>query len=355
MANENIFQRALSFTKELFKNYMDDDALNLGAALAYYTVFSFAPLLVVATTVASYFFGEEAVSGNLYGELKNLLGPDSAETIQEIVSNAYQSGDSWWATAISIGTLVFAATGVFANLQISMNKIWELRAAPENGVLGFVFKRLLSFSFVIGLGFLLVVTLVLNTIVLGFMDKIVELVPGISEVLLAVGTWVLSTVITAVVFALMFRYLPDAKARWRDIWVGALFTSILFGLGRILIGFYIGNSDFSSTYGAAGALITLLVWTYYNSQILFLGAEFTFIWAARSGNPILPDDHAVKIRTKEVKLTEEQVIKEAEKTRVDTSGKGKTKHDATAEKGKGIKGRPTVDDDPDRISQRPVG
>ncbi len=328
MEKQNIFQRAWSFTKELVTRYLADDAFNLGAALAYYTVFSFAPLIVVATTVAGYFVGKDDISGRLNDELTDLLGPDAAQSILEIVSNAYSSGDSFWATILSVGTLVFAATGVFANLQISLNKIWEIKPVPSNGILSFLGTRLLSFGFVVGLGFLLMITLVLNALVMGFMDKIAELVPALGPLVLAVTSWVLTTAVTAVIFAVMFRFLPDARARWRDIWVGALFTAILFGLGRILIGFYIGNSDFSSTYGAAGALITLLVWTYYNSQILFLGAEFTATWARRSGNPITPNAHAVRIRVEEVEL-----------------------HDDGSEK----QGAGSIPKDPDRISQRPVG
>ena len=371
MAKEQSYwQRTVSFAKELFGNFMEDDAFNLGAALAYYTVFSFAPLLMVATTVASYFVGQEAVSGRLYGELSNLLGQEAAETIQEIVANAYQSGDSTWATIISIATLIFAATGVFANLQISLNKIWEIKAAPENGIKNFIMKRLLSFSFVIGLGFLLMVTLVVNAVVLGAMDKIAELIPGLGPIVLGVGTWLLSTAITAVVFAVMFRFLPDAKARWRDIWVGAFFTAILFGLGRIIIGFYIGNSDFSSTYGAAGALITLLVWTNYNSLILFLGAEFTFVWARRRGVPIVPDEHAVKYKIKEVEVHGESIAKKGEhpdETRDQKKKRGllsigsKRKADAAEEddQDSGLTGaeraRKEIEEDPDRVSQRPVG
>ena len=295
VAQENIFKRIFGFTKELFTNFGKDDAFTLGAALAYYTVFSFAPLLVVAIAVASYFVGEEAVTGRLYGELEGLLGPDAATTLQEIVSNAYSTGDTLWASILSIATLVFTATTVFATLKSSLNRIWEIEARPSNSILGFIFTRLLSFSFVLGLGFMLMVTLIVNTIIIGFMDKIASLLPALGPVVLAVTSWVLSTAITAVIFALLFRYLPDAKARWKDIWAGAIFTAILFGLGRFLIGFYIGNSDFGSTYGAAGALVTLLVWTYYNSQILFLGAEFTATWAKRRGFPIRPDDNAVRI------------------------------------------------------------
>lgn len=305
----NIFKTAINFTKELFSNYLEDDAFNLGAALAYYTVFSFAPLVIVSTSVASYFIGEEAATGRLYGELKSLLGADAAETLQEIVSNAYNSGDTFWAGAISIGTLLFAATGVFSNLKISLNKIWEIKATPTNGILAFLFTRLLSFSFVVGLGFLLMITLVVNALVIGFMDQVASFVPALGPLMLAVTSWIVTTLVTALIFALLFRYLPDARARWRDIWAGAIFTAILFGIGRWLIGFYIGNSDFSSTYGAAGALITLLVWTYYNSQILFLGAEFTATWAKWRGNPIIPTDQAVKIRREIVEVADDAPAK----------------------------------------------
>ena len=300
MAQENYFQRTFSFAKDLFTNYGKDDAFTLGAALAYYTVFSFAPLLVVAISVASYFVGEEAVTGRLYGELEGLLGPDAASTLQEIVGNAYATGDSFWASVLSVAILIFTATTVFATLKTSLNRIWEIEARPANNIIGFLLTRLLSFSFVLGLGFLLMITLVVNTLIIGFMDKLATLVPTLGPVFLAVTSWVLSTAVTAVIFALLFRYLPDAKARWKDIWAGAIFTALLFGLGRWLIGLYIGNSNFSSTYGAAGALVTLLVWTYYNSQILFLGAEFTSTWAKRRGFPIRPDKHAVRV-VKEVR------------------------------------------------------
>lgn len=295
VAQEKYFHRTLSFTKQLFKNYGEDDAFTLGAALAYYTVFSFAPVIIVLTTVASYFVGREAVTGSLYGELEGLLGPDAARSLQEIVSNAYQSDDSIWATVIGVATLIFSATTVFSILKNSLNKIWEIKPQPDNSILAFIFTRLLSFSFVVGLGFLLIITLVLNALVIGFMDQLAEMIPTLGPIFLAATSWVLATLVTAVIFALLFRYLPDARARWRDIWAGAIFTSLLFGLGRWLIGLYIGNSDFSSTYGAAGALITLLVWTYYNSQILFLGAEFTYVWAERRGFPIRPASNAVRV------------------------------------------------------------
>ena len=292
---QTFFKRTWSFTQELFNNYGQDDAFTLGAALAYYTVFSFAPLLVVAIAIASYFMGEDAVTGRLYGELNGLLGPDAASTLQEIVSNAYSTGDSVWATVLGIGTLLFTASTVFATLKMSLNKIWQIEARPANNIIGFLLTRLLSFSFVVGLGFLLMITLIVNALVIGFMDNIASAVPALSTTLLTLTSWIIGTAVTAVIFALLFRYLPDAKARWKDIWAGAIFTALLFGLGRYLIGLYIGNSNFGSTYGAAGALVTLLVWTFYNSLILFLGAEFTFTWAKRRGFPIRPNHNAVRV------------------------------------------------------------
>ncbi|WP_116106021.1 YihY/virulence factor BrkB family protein [Lewinella sp. IMCC34191] len=295
MPEQTFIKRTISFTKELFANYGQDDAFTLGAALAYYTVFSFAPLLVVAIAIASYFMGEDAVTGRLYGELNGLLGPDAASTLQEIVSNAYSTGDSLWATILGIGTLLFTASTVFATLKMSLNRIWQIEARPSNNVMGFIVTRLLSFSFVVGLGFLLMITLVVNALIIGFMDQIASSLPALGPAVLAITSWVLSTIVTAVIFALLFRFLPDGKARWKDIWAGAIFTALLFGLGRYLIGLYIGNSNFGNTYGAAGALVTLLVWTFYNSLILFLGAEFTFTWAKRRGFPIRPDHNAVRI------------------------------------------------------------
>ena len=285
----------MSFAKQLFANYGQDNAFTLGAALAYYTVFSFAPLLVVAISIASAFMGQDAVTGRLYTELDGLLGSEAAKTVQEIVSNAYLDGDSVWATVIGIATLLFTASTVFATLKLSLNSIWEIEARPTNNVIGFILTRLLSFSFVVGLGFLLMVTLVVNAFIIGFMDQIAGLLPALGPIFLAFTSWVIATAVTAVIFALLFKYLPDAKVRWRDIWAGAIFTALLFGLGRWLIGLYIGNSNFGSTYGAAGALVTLLVWTYYNSLILFLGAEFTFVWAERRGFPIRPNKHAVRV------------------------------------------------------------
>lgn len=295
MPSSGPLQRVTSFTKELFQNYGNDDAFTLGAALAYYTVFSFAPLLVIIISVAGYFVGPEAIRGELFGQLKGLLGADAASSLQTIIENAYVSGKGTLATITSAAALILGATGVFNALHNSLNRIWEIAPNPDNTILAMIRTRILSFSFVLGLGFLLLVTLVLNAVVIGFTNKLAGMVPGIGPALLGAASMVLSLILTSSVFALLFKYLPDARARWQDVWAGGIFTALLFSLGKYLIGFYIGNSDFSSTYGAAGALITLLVWTYYSSQILFLGAEFTFVWAKRNGHPIQPSSDAVRV------------------------------------------------------------
>ncbi|PHI19087.1 ribonuclease BN [Lewinellaceae bacterium SD302] len=303
-------QRIVSFSKELFTNYGKDDAFTLGASLAYYTVFSFGPMLVVIISAASIFMGREAVTGQLYNQLNGLLGADAAETLQGIVESAYRTGDSIWATLLGIGTLLFAATTVFNSLKTSLNRIWEIENRPESTIKSFLLNRVLSFGMVLVLGFMLLVTLVVNAIVGGFVEQIAEAITLLGPAVLRAFTLGLDLIITAIIFACLFRFLPDARARWRDIWVGAFFTSFLFMIGKFLIGLYIGNSDFSTTYGAAGALITLLVWTYYNSQIIFLGAEFTYVWASRSGHPILPGDHAVRV-------VKEVVTQEPEEARKD--------------------------------------
>lgn len=287
--------KPFDFTKELFINFSNDDSFTLGASLAYYIVFSFAPMLVILLSITSFFAGKAAVASHLFEQLEGLLGKDAAQTVQELVANAYLTGDSWWAMLIGIGTLPFTATTVFNALKTSINRIWELEARPGNTIMGFVLDRVLSFSMVLVLGFMLLITLVLNAAVVAFVERVAAVVPLLGATMLAVVSFAIDLTLTTCIIASLFRFLPDAKVRWRDIWAGAIFTSLLFVIGKVLIGFYIGNSDFSSSYGAAAGLITLLVWTYYNSQIIFLGAEFTWVWARRSGHPIQPNDYAVHV------------------------------------------------------------
>lgn len=293
--NKNIFQRILSYAKEVFSEYGSDRGASLGAALAYYTVFSIAPALIIAIAVAGIFVGTEAVQGQLQHELSGLLGQEAAQDLGQIIQNAYRSGDSWWMTIVGIVTLIMGGTGVVNELKNSLNVVWEIKETPSNSILGYIKNRVLSLSFIIGLGFILMVSLGLNAFVVAFSDELTRRISVIGEVLAIVISIVLSLGMTTLMFALLFKYLPDTDIKWQDVWTGAFFTAVLFAIGKYLIGFYIGNSSISTTFGTAGALAALLVWVYYSSQIIILGAEFTQVWVRRSGRHIPPDKEAVKI------------------------------------------------------------
>lgn len=285
--------------KETFQEWKDDEALQLGAALAYYTIFSIAPMLLVAISVAGLVWEREAVQGQIVQQIQGLVGREGAEAIQTMVANAgRREGTGMLATIIGFATILFGATGVFAQLQSSLNHIWNVEPKPGAGVKGLLKVRLLSFGMVLAIGFLLLVSLVISA-ALAALDSFVGGLMPAAHVLVSGLAFVVGIGVITLLFALIYRYLPDVRIAWRDVWIGAAVTSLLFVIGKFLIGLYLGNSSVGSTYGAAGSLVVVLLWIYYSTQILFFGAEFTQVYAKHRGSHIVPDENAVRV--KEVK------------------------------------------------------
>jgi len=285
----------LPLLKQTASEWMEDDAPSLGAALAYYTVFSLAPLMTIAIAIAGFFFGKEAAQGQIFDELRVLLGEEGGKAIEEMVQSASaQPTVGVVATVISVIILLFGASGVFGQLQASLNRIWGVKPKPGRGVLGMIQDRLLSFGFTLVVGFLLLVSLLLTAGIALVADLAGGLMPA-SETLAQLLNFVLSLAIITLLFAMIFKFLPDAKIAWRDVWIGAFLTALLFTVGRFALGLYLGKSSVASSYGAAGSLIVLLLWVYYSSQILFFGAEFTQVYANRFGSCVAPADNAVPV------------------------------------------------------------
>jgi len=295
-----MLKKIWNFTKEVFSNFMQDNSFQLGAALAYYTVFSFAPIIIIVIALASIFFGEAAVEGQIYEQLRGLLGERAASETQNLIENAYNTGHSKIAAIISIATLVFGATGVFYVMKSSLNQIWGLKPKPKNGILNLILDRVLSFGMVISIGFILLISLVWESFVTVLYDQLAAYFSETATLLTQIANVTFSLLLTALLFGVIFKALPDAKIRWRDVVVGSVFTAVLFALGKFIIGLYLGSSSVGSTFGAAGSVVILMIWVYYSSQILFLGAEFTYVYAQWYGTDIQPSSNAVQVVKQEV-------------------------------------------------------
>jgi membrane protein len=279
---------------EAFHGWREHDASRMAAALAYYTVFSLAPILVISIAVAGLVFGQEAAEGRIVGQISGLVGAKSASALEAMIAAARKPSTGILATVIGLATLIFGATGVFGELQESLNTVWGVKPKPGRGFLRMLKSRFVSFTMVIGIGFLLLVSLVVSAAIAALGSWVSGLLPWPEAVLQALNTAV-SIGAVALLFAMIFRVLPDVEIRWRDVWAGALFTAVLFALGKLAIGLYLGKSSTASSYGAAGALVVILVWVYYSAQILFFGAELTRSWAYQHGSRIEPDEDAMPI------------------------------------------------------------
>ncbi len=277
--------------KQTVSEWMEDKVPQLGAALAFYTALSIAPLLVISLGVAASVFGDEAARGEIQQQMQSLVGDEGAKAIEGMIANANKPTEGVVATSLSIVILLVGASGVFGQLQQSLNTIWEVQSKPGRGIMGAIRDRFLSFAMVFGIAFLLLVSLLLSaglaSLALVF-DRLPESLYWLSEAL----HFGISFGIITLLFAMMFKFLPDVKIAWRDVWLGALITAALFTIGKFAIGLYLGHSSMASSYGVAGSFVVLLVWVYYSAQIVFFGAELTQVYANRYGSRIVPTENA---------------------------------------------------------------
>jgi len=282
---------------ETFDEWTKDKCPRLGAAISYYTLFSLAPVLIIAIVIAGLIFGQEAARGQIVDQIQGLVGRNGAEAVQTMVQNAYNSSDSLWATVIGIAALMIGATGVFVELQDSLNTVWEVMPKPGRGIMGILKDRLFSFGVVLGVGFLLLVSLILSaalTAINSYFMEYMSDIPG-TALLWQGANFLLSFAVVTFLFMMIYKFLPDVKLAWKDVGVGAAVTAVLFTLGKFVIGLYLGNSSIASAYGAAGSVVVLLVWVYYSAQIFLFGAEFTQVYARRFGTRIVPNDNAISL------------------------------------------------------------
>ena len=291
MQRKSIWQ----FLKTTINEWVEAEPFQLAAALSYYTLFSLAPLLIIAIGVAGFVFGREAAQNQIVETLQGMIGQESAQAVQGMIQEANAKPKTGIiSTIIGVVALLFGAGGVVGQLQTSLNKIWEVTSKPGQGIWGFVRQRFFSFAMVLGIGFLLLVSLVVTAVLSSLTGMLSSLFGEATFVAHAVDILV-SFGFATLLFALIYKFVPDVEIQWKDVWVGAALTSILFTIGKYLIGLYIGTSGVSSSFGAAGSLITVLVWVYYSSLIFFLGAEFTKVYASEYGSGVVPAENAQRI------------------------------------------------------------
>ncbi len=287
------FKNSLKITKESFSEFNNDKVLKLSAALAYYTIFSLPSMLIVIIGLCSIFYGKDAIQGEIFAEISGFIGKDAAIQVQDILKNTTLHHDNVLTTILGFFTLLLAATGMFGEIQDSINSIWGLQAKPKKGFIKLIFNRLVSFSMVVVLGFILLVSLVLNALLEGLLHRLEHF---FSEQVISyffILDYGIMISVTTVLFASILKVLPDAKIEWRDVWVGAFTTCLLFLFGKFLIGYYLKHNESISAYGAAGALILILLWVYYSAIILYFGAEFTQVYVRYKKRKIDPNKYAV--------------------------------------------------------------
>lgn len=293
---------ALSITKLSVKDFFDQNVLKLSAALAFFTIFALPGLLIIIIWFSDLFYGRNVVEGSVYRQIEGFVGHTAALDIQETIRNASQSSGGQFATVVGLCALIIGATSVFSEIQNSINTIWRLKVKPKKGFgfLKLLFNRLLSFSMIITLGFILLVSLVINGAMDLLLDKLVQKNPELTVILVYVLNLILTYLISAFIFAVIFKVLPDARIKWKHVRIGAAVTAVLFMAGKFVISYYLGHNKMTSAYGAAGSIIVMLLWVYYSSMILYFGAAFTHSYVMHKGSRIYPNSYAVWVQQIEI-------------------------------------------------------
>lgn len=292
----NHLKTAFTLLRNTVQEFLDDDCMAMAAALAYYAILSLPPLLAILVTLAGIIYGDDTVRLALLNQVGDLVGQDGAELMGTMTSEARDQSDNVVGQVVGIGALIFGATGAFAQLQRALNRAWSVQPKPGgNAIKTFITKRLLSFGMVLTIAFLLAVSLVLSTVIQLLADQIGTVFSEAGWVVLRVSEILLPIALFSLLFAAIFKVLPDARIAWRDVGVGGVFTAVLFVVGNALIGLYLGNAGIGAAYGAAGTVVLILVWIFYTAILLLFGAEFTQVWARRKGKQIEPDDGAVRV------------------------------------------------------------
>ena len=293
---KDFFSSSWTILKETVQGFFDDDSFSYASSIAFSTIFSLPAILIIALTIGSAFYERNIVQDELINQVGRLIGRETSKEVESILLQAAIDNTSIWAKAVGVVTLIISATTVFMSLQSSLNKIWGIKPKPQRGWLKYIINRLLSLAMVISFGFVLLVSLIIDTILVVFQNMLTRIMEGFTLYLVTALNLVISLAFVTIIFGLLFKILPDARIRWRHVWVGSLITTLLFTLGKYLIGFYLGNSTFNSAYGAAGSLVIILLWVYYSTVIFLFGAELTQVYAKFHGAAIQPYSNAVKVQ-----------------------------------------------------------
>jgi membrane protein len=305
-----------SVFKKSFSDFIEKRVMKLSAALAFYTIFSLPAMLIIIISISDIFYGREAIEGTLYNQISGFIGIDAAIQIQKTIRSSALSNNGNFAMLVGIITLIIGATSMFSEIQDSINYIWKLKAKPRKGkgLLKMIINRLLSFSIVVSLGFLLLVSLLINGMMDALIYKLVQVFPSVTVIIAYIFNILLTYGITTLLFVMIFKVLPDAQIEWKHVRIGTMITAVLFMGGKFLIGYYLGHSKLSSVYGTAGSSIVMLLWVYYSAMILYFGAVFTHVYAVQTGSNIFPNSYAVNIE--EIEIESKKAIQEIPQSKI---------------------------------------